>query len=357
MMIRLVVAMGLFGVAACSTPPKVVVEKPLTGTELEARRLAPFLGAIDPDAEEGARRPLLVGAMLLQGWAIDEVLAVARRRGEGPLVEAALLARKGAVSEALQVAGLVDRPAAIRQLAGGWLAKGKREQVKSLLAQSADASSQAPLKAWIDHLDGRTEVGVKSLRSYLYEHGTDLLAYVVLARIHAQQGELRLARLVCKEGLKQGASADLHYMLGRVEAQRGKKVASRRAMEAALVVQPAHLGAHSAMARSQLEQLDYAGALKHTTVAYRLAPGDPEIALLHALALRANGRCDRAGALLLPLAENYPVARLNLGVLQLRCLDNAAGAATHLKAYVQDAKPKASHPVHQLLMEAEALSE
>jgi Flp pilus assembly protein TadD len=342
---------------ACSTAPKVASVAPPTAGQLEAQRLAPFLAPLDEDAEEGDRRALMAGAMLLDGWSIDEVLAVARRRGEGPLVEAALLARKGELEQALQIAGLVDRPAAIRQLAGGWLAKGDQERLGALLAARPDDRGVAPLRAWLAHLEGRTDAGVKVLRSYLYEHGTDLLAYTILARIHVQQGKLRLARLVCKEGLKQGDSADLSYMLGKVEARRGKSVAARRAMEAALAIEPAHLGAHLALARGQLRQLDYLGALQHTTAAYRLAPGDDEIRLMHALALRANGRCDPAKALLVSLSDRHPVARFNLGVLQLRCFSDANAAATTLKAFVADASPKASHPVHQLLMEAEALSE
>ena len=56
---------------------------------------------------------------------------------------------------------------------------------------------------------------------------------------------------------------------------------------------------------------DYAGALRSTERAVRLAPGDAETVILHALALRANGRCDAAQGLLEQLSDKKPVALFN----------------------------------------------
>ena len=108
-------------------------------------------------------------------------------------------------------------------------------------------------------------------------------------------------------------------------------MSSRRKKVSALKVEPGHLGALIDRARMHLEGLDYVAALALTARAFRLAPKDPQVALTHALAMRANGNCDGAEQLLLAWQDRQPIAIYNLGVLKLRCRDDAAGAMAVFK--------------------------
>ena len=77
---------------------------------------------------------------------------------------------------------------------------------------------------------------------------------------------------------------------------------------------------------------------------------------MHTLTLRANGRCAEAKVLLEGLSGKRPVALFNLGVLHLR-LNGAKAAFPLFKQFVESHNPDSGHPVHNLLVEAEALAE
>jgi hypothetical protein len=51
------------------------------------------------------------------------------------------------------------------------------------------------------------------------------------------------------------------------------------------------------------------------------------------------------------------LALFNLGVLHLRCRDDAKTALPIFRQFVDRVRPESGHPVHNLLVEAEALAE
>jgi tetratricopeptide (TPR) repeat protein len=355
--------LAAFGaLCGCASAPKQ--QASVVKVDPRQAELEPFLDRLEADedaAEEEGREPrrrLLAGRMLLAGKGIDDVLLAAQEKGEPDLLRAVLLARKGAFDQALAAARRGGGDTGLRLSVAVLLAANETAAAKQLLEGVPDSGSAKVLSAWLAHRDGRTEEAVKVLRKHLFDQGRDLFAYLTLARIHQEEGKARLARLVCKEGLKQAPkNADLHYMLGGIEQGRGRAVAAARAFDSALKVEPGHLGALLDRSRMHLEGLDYVAALALTARAFRLAPKDPQVALTHALAMRANGNCDGAEQLLLAWQDRQPVAIYNLGVLKLRCRDDAAAALVVFKQFVATAKPDEGHPVHQLLTEAEALAE
>jgi len=360
---RLLLLGVMSGWLACaSAPKKEAVTEKVVDPKLAA--LEPFLDdlAADEEAaeEEGraARRRLRTGRMLLSGKDIKEVVQAAQEQGESPLTEAILLARSGDFQGALTAARSAGGLHGVQLALAILLAANEVEAAKQVVAQAQEDEGAAVLKSWMMHREGQSTEAIEALRKHLFNKGRDLFAYTTLARIHAEQGELRLARLVCKEGLKQAPKdADLHYLLGTVEQSRGRKVAASRAFQAALDADPGHLGALLESARQALVGFDYGGALRHTERAVRLAPGDAETVLLHALALRANGRCDDAQVILERWSGRKPLALFNLGVLHLRCRNDAKAALPIFQSFVEKASPDAGHPVHNLLVEAEALAE
>jgi tetratricopeptide (TPR) repeat protein len=244
-------------------------------------------------------------------------------------------------------------------MAVGLLAKqGRWDEALALIEQGEDSDLRTALRAWAAHEAGRDDEAISGLRSHLYAKGTDLDAYRVLIRIFMSQGKNRLARLACQGALRIAPKeADIHYLLGRIDAQLGRFAGSRRAFEAAIKFDPSHLGARTELARTGLDHLDYKGALAHMNVAYRLAPGDEEVALLTAVSLRANGACAEASSLLDRWKDRSARALFNLGVLKLRCLDQPKEALALLRRYVEKSPPHEDHQVHLLLQEAELLSE
>lgn len=349
-------------VSCASAPKKPLVVEQKVDPKMQA--LEPFLAPLEADEEaaeeEGreARRRLLTGRMLLAGKSIDEVLSAAALQGEPALVRAVLAARKGDFQGALTAARTAGGVQGVQLALSILLAAGELDAAKQVVAQAAEDEGAAVLNAWMVHRDGKSKEAIEALRKHLFNKGRDLFAYITLARIHAEQGELRLARLVCKEGLKQAPKdADLHYLLGTIEQSRGRQVAAARAFNAALKVDPGHVGALLERARQDLLGFDYAGALRYTERAVRLVPGDAETRLVHALTLRANGRCAEAKVLLEGLSGKRPVALFNLGVLHLRCLNDAKAAFPLFKQFVESHNPDSGHPVHNLLVEAEALAE
>ena len=362
-MYRPLIAVAFVTSVGCASAPKQAVQEKVV-VDPKVVALEPFLDALEADEdaaeEEGraARRRLLTGRMLLAGKPIDEVLQTARERGEPDLVRAVLLARKGDFQGALTAARGAGGLRGVQLALAILLSANEVDAAKQVVAQAQEDEGAPVLKAWMMHRDGQSKEAIEALRKHLFNKGRDLFAYTTLARIHAEQGELRLARLVCKEGLKQAPKdADLHYLLGTIEQSRGRQVAASRAFKAALKVDPGHLGALLERARQDIEGFDYAGALRSTERAVRLAPGDAETLLLHALALRANSRCDAAQAILERLSGQRPVALFNLGVLHLRCRNDAKTAFPIFKSFVEQTNPDRGHPVHNLLVEAEALAE
>ncbi|MBM66755.1 MAG: hypothetical protein CMH55_11040 [Myxococcales bacterium] len=344
---------------ACATASKVA--KPTEMDERERRPdLGDFLGDVDPSRSteaEGEKRFLLMGRLLVAGRSPSEVLTLARERGESDLSRAALLARSGDEAMALSIAkreGEAGLPMAL-----GILAKqGRWDEAEALVEGGDNSDLRTSLRAWIAHEKGRNEEAISGLRSHLYAKGTDLDAYRVLIRIFMAQGKNRLARLACQGALRIAPQeADIHYLLGRVDAELGRNAGARRSFEAAIKFDPSHLGARTELARTGLAHLDYKTALEHMTVAYRLAPGDEEIALLTAVSLRANGACAEASTLLKDWTDRSQRAVFNLGVLYLRCLDDPKEALKLLQRYVEQAEPKQDHQVHLLLQEAQLLSE
>ena len=352
-----------FGCFACASAPK---KKPVETVKVDPRQaeLEPFLASLEADedaAEEEGRSPrrrLLAGRMLLARKGIDDVLLAANEKGEPDLLRALLLARKGNFQDALSAARASDSDEGVKLSVAILLAAGEVETAKQVLNSSDRKAVSTVLSAWLMHREEKSGEAIKALRKHLFNQGRDLFAYVTLARIHAEQGELRLARLVCKEGLKQAPKdSDLHYLLGTIERTRGRKVAAARSFDAALRADPGHLGALLERTRLDLVGFDYASALRHSERAFLMAPGDPEAALIHALSLRANGRCDDSKALLESWVERKPLALFNLGVLHLRCRDDAKTAAPLFKQFIEKESPQRGHPVHNLLVEAEALAE
>ncbi|MAO82490.1 MAG: hypothetical protein CMH50_01200 [Myxococcales bacterium] len=354
---RFLVVFGL--IAGCATQPKAP-EK----TQIDERDRRPdlgsYLGEVDPNRTnevDGETRYLLIGRLLMAGRTPTDVLGLARERGESELVRAALLARSGDESMALSIAKRQGE--AGLAMAVGILAKQSRwDDALALIDEGTDSDLRKALRAWVAHEKGRDEEAISGLRSHLYAKGTDLDAYRVLIRIFMAQEKYRLARLACQGALRiDPEQADIHYLLGQVDAKLGRLAGARRAYEKALVFEPGHLGARTELARSGLANLDYRTALQHMTVAYRLAPGDEEVALLTALSLRANGACKEASKLLKLWTDRSRRALFNLGVLYLRCLDDPKQALQLLQRYVDQATPGADHQVHLLLQEAQLLSE
>ena len=349
----------LVGLAGCATGQKVP-EKSQIDERDRRPDLSAFLGEVDPQRSndvDGEVRYLLIGRLLMSGRSPTEVLDLARERGESDLSRAALLARSGDDSMALTIAkreGEAGLPMAV-----GILAKqGRWDDASALIEAGEDSDVRKALRAWVAHEKGRDEEAISGLRSHLYAKGTDLDAYRVLIRVFMSQGKHRLARLACQGALRIAPEeADIHYLLGRTDAELGRLAGARRAYEAAIKFDPGHLGARTELARAGLAHLDYQTALKHMTVAYRLAPGDEEIALLAAVSLRANGACTEASSLLKRWMDRSPRALFNLGVLYLRCLDDPKEALKLLQRYVDQAKPGDQHQVHLLLQEAQLLSE
>lgn len=339
-------------------------QKPASQSAVEAVQRGPdlrdFLGEVDgkrSTAEAPEVRHLLMGRLLLAGRSPQEVLDLARERGEGELARAALLARAGDSALALSVAkrhgdeGL-SMAVAILGREGRW------QEAADLLDEGPNTDLRTALRAWVAHELGRDEEAISTLRSHLYAKGTDLDAYRVLVRIFMAQGKYRLARLACQGALRiDPKDADMHYLMGRVDQSLKRRAGAQRAFRKAIKHDPSHLGARIELAREGLALLDYRGALEHLTVAYRLAPGEEEVALLTALALRANGGCNQAAELLAKWEGRSTRARFNLAVLNLRCLDNPKTAAVLLKRFVDEAAPASDHKAHVLLQEAELLSE
>jgi tetratricopeptide (TPR) repeat protein len=361
-MLRIVISLALSTLLACaSTPKKVAVAVKVDPKQAEMEQFLTSLESDEEAAEEEGRAPrrhLLAGRMLLAGAELDEVLRNAVERGEPELLRAVLLARRGDFSKSLVAARRAGGGAGLKLSVAILLAAGESSAAKQLVEQAADLPEAKALAAWLQHRDGESSQAIKALRKHLFNSGRDLFAYLTLARIHSEEGDLRLARLVCKEGLKQAPkNADLHYFLGTVEASRGRKVAALRSFDKSLSVDPGHVGALLQRARIDLAGFDYSSALRHSERAYRLAPGDAEVALNHALSLRSKGRCDEAQSILSQWKKRQPLALFNLGVLQLRCRDDAKGARETFKAFVEANEPDSGHPVHNLLVEAEALAE
>jgi Flp pilus assembly protein TadD len=361
-MFRVMLSLAFSSLLACaSSPKKVAVAIKVDPQQVEMEQ---FLGSLEADedaAEEEGRAPrrrLLAGRMLLAGKELDEVLRSAVERGEPELLRAVLLARQGDFKKSLVAARRAGGGGGLKLSVAILLAAGESSAAKQVVEQAADLPEAKALAAWLQHSDGESNQAIKALRKHLFNSGRDLFAYLTLARIHSEEGDLRLARLVCKEGLKQAPkNVDLHYFLGVIETSRGRQVAALRSFDKALSVDPGHVGALLRRARIDLAGFDYSSALRHSERAYRLAPGDAEVALNHALALRSKGRCDEAQRILSQWKERKPIALFNLGVLQLRCRDDAKGARETFKAFVEANEPDTGHPVHNLLVEAEALAE
>jgi tetratricopeptide (TPR) repeat protein len=350
-------------VVGCASAPKKTTK---TETKLDTRQaeLEPFLAPLSADeeaAEEAGRAPrrrLMTARMLLAGRGLEDVLLAAREVGEPDSLRAILLARRGAFQQALTLARRSGGENSLRLAVAVLLAAGQAEQAAAVVEEAGEGGAATVLSAWLEHRAGRSDEAIGRIRKHLFDKGRDLFAYATLARIHVEEGKLRLARLVCREGLKQApGDGDLHYLLGTIEQMRGRSVAAGRSFAAALKAEPGHLGALLEDARRRLAGLDYVAALRSSTVAFRLAPADAEVALTYALALRANRRCDEAADLLERWSETQPVARFNLGVLTLRCRQNPAAALAILRRFVEIAQPDAGHPAHNLIVEAEALAE
>ena len=191
----------LIGLAAalvsCASAPKkpVVVEQKV---DPEVQALEPFLASLEADEEaaeeEGreARRRLLTGRMLLAGKSIDEVLSAAALQGEPALVRAVLAARKGDFQGALTAARTAGGAQGVQLALSILLAAGELDAAKQVVAQAAEDEGAAVLNAWMMHRDGKSKEAIEALRKHLFNKGRDLFAYITLARIHAEQGELRL---------------------------------------------------------------------------------------------------------------------------------------------------------------------
>ena len=363
---RALLILGSLGVIGCSGAQKRVA--PLSNAQrVRAEEEAKLEGFLHPaaapqaDAAPGAApayRKLMLGRMLLGGFPIDEVTRLAAQRAEEAIDQAALEARRGETDEALQLAASAGGEEALALVVATLLERRAPERALSLLEKQEPSSLRSVLLALTTHRLGRSDEAVKRLREHLYGAGNDPLAYQVLIQVFLDQGKLRLARLACQGGL-QGSpkNADLKFLLGVVDGRMGRPVSARRAFEETVAGDPGHLGARVALTRESLARVDFDAAIEHSTIAYRLAPGDEEISLLFALALRARARCDEAERALEPWLSRSTNARFNMGVLQLRCKQDPVKAKLHFDAYIKRASPEVSHPVHPLLQEAELLIE
>lgn len=242
-------------------------------------------------------------------------------------------------------------------------AKGQSDAARRLYEKSLEAYPEAVgprlrLARWA-HRDGDFKLAAKLAREALQFDGQSVEAYRLLSLLYAENRKNQLARLIAVRGQKLSpGDAEFDFVLGRVAENENKVATARELYERVLARKPSHAASRHRLAALALHNRDWQTATKQLEAL--LETGEPHPSLWVNLGIARKGRGmfpEAAEAYQKALAVNaaYGPALFNLGILELRQMDQPEAAEGHLAKYLE--LSMAPEKVQPLLEEARTLIE
>ncbi len=241
---------------------------------------------------------------------------------------------------------------------------GQLDAARTLYGEIIDKHPEAVAArlrmASLARADGDPKTAARLAREALQFDASSLTAYRLLARIYAEENRSQLARLIAVRGSKLSPDdPELNFALALVAANDKDVVAARTLLSKVIEKDQNHVDARVALANMALSNRDWKTASLQLEALSKLDPKNPSVWNNLGLAYKGHGRFEEAkGAYqkALEVAPSFAEASLNLGLLQLRHLQDPDAALVTLTAYMD----KASSPVSaadDLLTEAKTLIE
>ena len=240
-------------------------------------------------------------------------------------------------------------------------ADGQSDEARRLYEESLQSYPEAVgprlrLARWA-HREGDFKGAAKLAREALQFDGQSVEAYRLLALLYAENRKNQLARLIAARGQKLSpGDAEFDFVLGRVAENDNKVAAAREFYERVLGKNPRHIQARRHLAALSLENRDWKTASIQLEALISAGESHPSLWVSLGVARKGQGMFPEAAAAYesaLSVDATYGPALLNLGILQLRQLDNPEEAETRLARYLElNAAPEKVGP---LLQEARTL--
>ncbi len=215
---------------------------------------------------------------------------------------------------------------------------------------------------------GRPDDASRAARAILRINSNSLDAFNTLGLAYMELERYETARFVFQKAksLPGGdASAMLEANLGLVYWRMGKEFQATASFEAALALDPNHVGARVNLAHLRLVNLDYAGAHELLEPAAKQYAGNEIIQLSYAVSLRGIGKLEEAEAIYEliagdPDSDLRDEALLNLGILQGDFLKDYGSSIDTYNEYIAVRETLGDpvgedDPVHEYIGEMEKL--
>ena len=179
------------------------------------------------------------------------------------------------------------------QLATVWLAQGKVDQARGILADLLKANPRDAtglvLRGRLELADGDARAAIADLRSAIKDKPGSLEITDLLARAHHVAGEPELAREVLADAVKfNNANPRAHLLLAADMAQTREFPVAMSEIDAAIKADPQNLPAYQMQIDVALAANDFAGAEAQARKLEALFPRDPRGHMAHGRVLAAQ---------------------------------------------------------------------
>lgn len=242
-------------------------------------------------------------------------------------------------------------------------AKGDEDAARDLYREAIDKHAEAVgpriRLARLARRDGDAKTAAQLAREALEFDGQSIDAYRLLARLYAENKKNQLARLIAIRGQKLAPDdAELTFSLALVAQNERNVAVARELLQKVIAKDATHDEARVVLAEMAMKTRDWKTATTQLEALLAAGGDNPSLHVNLGLALKGQGRFDdarQAYERALAVNDSYPPALLNLGVLELRHLDQPAKAEEHLARYLSQAED--TKAVENLLAEARVLIE
>jgi Tfp pilus assembly protein PilF len=208
------------------------------------------------------------------------------------------------------------------------------------------------------HESGNLKVAARLAREALQFDGKSLGAYRLLARIYAETKKNTLARLIAVRGQKLSeGDAELTFALAIVARNENEIAIARELLRKVIKTDAQHVEARVMLADLALRNRDWKTASGELQALAKIAPSNPTVHNSLGLALKGQGKFADAKAAYeaaINADSSFSAAVLNLGILQLRHLDDPEAAKASFNRYL-DISSTGTKKANQLLEEAVVL--
>lgn len=235
--------------------------------------------------------------------------------------------------------------------AEGQSADARRLYEESLQSYPESVGPRLRLARWA-HREGDFKRAAQLAREALQFDGQSAEAYRLLSLLYAENRKNQLARLIASRGQKLApGDAEFDFVLGRVAENENKVATAREFYERVLGKKPGHLQARRRLAALSLKNRDWKTAATQLEALLGAGESHPSLWVSLGVARKGQGKFPEAAQAYesaLVADGDYGPALLNLGILQLRQLDNPEAAEARLTKYLElNAAPEKVAPLVQ----------